>query len=64
MSKHIRVTHEEIQKALAKFRAQGGLIHLLPDTPTVRKTAVHERIGSLRDMTERGLDWNAFTVAE
>ncbi len=64
MNKHIKVTHEEIRKALAKFRAQGGLIHKLPDTPTVRKTAVYERTGSLRDLAERGLDMNAFTVAE
>jgi len=64
MNKHMKITHEEVGRALAKFRKQGGLIHKLPDTPTVRESAVRGRFGSLRDLAERGDALGALQVAD
>jgi hypothetical protein len=37
MIKKSEMTHADIERAIAQFRAQGGLIHKLPDQAAVRK---------------------------
>jgi DNA-binding MarR family transcriptional regulator len=53
MSKHIEITHADVQRALSKFMDEGGLIRKLPNTPDVRSSRVNETQGSSKELIER-----------
>jgi len=43
MRAQVAITHEDVQKAIAQFRARGGLIRKLPDETAIRDSVVHSR---------------------
>jgi hypothetical protein len=53
MKKLTPITHSDIQRALAKFMHDGGLIRKLPAAPDVRSARVYEKRGTPGDLIGR-----------